>query len=71
MVGELVRIYPDACKHEDRDGFLVRLLKRAYEPSLRAAIRYRAWVLGTAGAANLCHCRRLPHMVRCARARAD
>ena len=24
-------------KHEDRDGFLVRLLKRVYEPTLRAA----------------------------------
>ena len=36
-------------KHEDRDGFLVRALKRAYEPTLREAIRLRAWVLGAAG----------------------
>ncbi len=37
-------------KHEDRDGFLVRGLKRVYEPTLRAAIRLRAWVLGGAAA---------------------
>ena len=37
-------------EHEDRDGILVRWLKRAYEPSLRAAIRLRAWVLGAAAA---------------------
>ena len=36
-------------EHEDRDGFLVRLLKRAYEPTLRAAIRMRGRVLGLAG----------------------
>jgi HME family heavy-metal exporter len=36
----------------DRDGFLVRLLKRAYEPTLRAAIRFRLWVLGAAGVAT-------------------
>jgi len=36
-------------RHEDRDGFLVRILKRAYEPSLRLAIRLRLWVLGAAG----------------------
>lgn len=35
--------------HEDRDGFLVRWLKQTYEPTLRAAIRWRAWVLGAAG----------------------
>ncbi|MAY73624.1 MAG: CusA/CzcA family heavy metal efflux RND transporter [Phycisphaerae bacterium] len=34
---------------EDRDGFLVRWLKGAYEPTLRAAIRWRGWVLGVAG----------------------
>jgi CzcA family heavy metal efflux pump len=38
-----------AGRHEDRDGFLVRLLKRLYEPSLRVAIRFRVWVLGGAG----------------------
>ncbi|MFG0291882.1 MAG: efflux RND transporter permease subunit [Phycisphaerales bacterium JB050] len=36
-------------RHEDQDGVLVRLLKRAYEPTLRAAIRLRVWVLGVAG----------------------
>jgi CzcA family heavy metal efflux pump len=36
--------------HEGRDGFLVRWLKRRYEPTLRAAIRHRGWVLTTAGA---------------------
>lgn len=39
-------------KHEDRDGFLVRQLKRLYEPTLRAAIRLRVWVLGAAGIAT-------------------
>lgn len=34
---------------EDQDGFLVRLLKRAYQPTLRTAIRLRVWVLGAAG----------------------
>lgn len=38
--------------HEGRDGFLVRWLKRAYEPSLRLAIRLRIWVLGGAAAAT-------------------
>ena len=36
-------------RHEDRDGFLVRALKRGYEPSLRLAIRLRLWVLAGAG----------------------
>lgn len=36
-------------KHEHRDGFLVRGLKKTYEPMLRAAIRLRVWVLGAAG----------------------
>lgn len=40
-------------RHEDRDSFLVRLLKRAYEPSLRLAIRLRIWVLGSAGLATV------------------
>jgi len=39
-------------KHEDRDGFLVRMLKRVYGPALRAAIRLRLWVLGIAGLAT-------------------
>ncbi|MBB6428843.1 efflux RND transporter permease subunit [Algisphaera agarilytica] len=40
-------------QHEDRDGFLVRLLKRSYEPSLRYAIRLRVWVIGGAGLATV------------------
>jgi CzcA family heavy metal efflux pump len=36
----------------ERDGFLVRYLKRAYEPSLRLAIRLRLWVLGGAAVAT-------------------
>ena len=31
---------------------MVRLLKRLYEPMLRAAIRMRVWVLGAAGVAT-------------------
>lgn len=38
-----------AGEHHERDGVLVRFLKRTYEPSLRAALRFRGWVL--AGAA--------------------
>jgi HME family heavy-metal exporter len=38
---------------EARDGFLVRWLKRAYEPTLRLALRARLWVLGGAGAATI------------------
>lgn len=34
---------------EHQEGFLVRGLKRVYEPALRASIRLRAWVLGAAG----------------------
>lgn len=39
--------------HEERDGFLVRWLKRGYEPVLRAAIRARGWVLGGAAAVTI------------------
>ena len=35
------------------DGFLVRFLKRLYEPSLRLAIRMRAWVLAGAALATV------------------
>ena len=35
------------------DGFLVRVLKRAYEPTLRFALRWRRMVLGTAAVATL------------------
>jgi len=34
-----------------QDGFLVRWLKRCYEPALRFSIRQRAWVLGGAAVA--------------------
>jgi len=37
-------------KDAERDGFLVRGLKRAYAPTLRAAIRARGWVLAAAAA---------------------
>ncbi len=37
----------------ERDGFLVRLLKRSYEPLLRAAIRARVLVLGAAAGATV------------------
>eukprot|EP00752_Nemacystus_decipiens_P013683 g12136.t1 len=40
-------------KHEEQDGFLVRQLKRVYEPMLRGAIRFRAWVIGVAGIATI------------------
>lgn len=36
-------------KNEHRDGFLVRFLKRIYEPTLGLALRFRVWVLGGAG----------------------
>jgi CzcA family heavy metal efflux pump len=40
-------------KHADRDGLLVRLLKRAYEPSLRLAIKLRIVVLALAAIATV------------------
>jgi HME family heavy-metal exporter len=43
----------DPSQREARDGFLVRALKRIYEPALRFALRRRAFVLGTAGIATL------------------
>ncbi len=39
-------------RSEHQDGWLVRLLKRAYEPALRLAIRLRVVVLGAAGIAT-------------------
>ncbi|MEM1098579.1 MAG: efflux RND transporter permease subunit [Planctomycetota bacterium] len=39
--------------HEDRDGFLVRLLKRSYEPCLRGAIHLRSCVIGVAALATV------------------
>jgi len=40
-------------KHAEQGGFLVRFLLRAYEPILRAAIRFRVWVLGMAGVVTI------------------
>ncbi len=40
-----------ATRHQD--GFLIRWLKRAYEPSLRLAIRLRGWVLAGAALVTL------------------
>ena len=40
-------------RHADRDGFLVRWLKRRYEPSLRLALRFRGLVLGGAALATV------------------
>ncbi|MBZ0172378.1 MAG: efflux RND transporter permease subunit, partial [Phycisphaerales bacterium] len=40
-------------EHAQQDGFLVRALKRLYEPTLRAAVRFRGWVLGVSGLAAL------------------
>ncbi|MBX3373675.1 MAG: efflux RND transporter permease subunit [Phycisphaeraceae bacterium] len=37
-------------RHDGRDGFLVRWLKRRYEPTLRLALRFRRTVLGLAAA---------------------
>ncbi len=39
-------------KREEHDGFLVRWLKRLYEPALRLAVRHRAWTLGGAAIAT-------------------
>jgi CzcA family heavy metal efflux pump len=39
-------------KRESSDGFLVRFLKRLYEPSVRLAVRLRVWVLSLAGVAT-------------------
>ncbi len=40
-------------RRESADGFLVRLLKRLYEPTVRFAVRTRVWVLSLAGAATV------------------
>ncbi|MHC5022924.1 MAG: efflux RND transporter permease subunit, partial [Planctomycetota bacterium] len=51
-------VTPAMCRHllharpsrsEVRDGLLVRILKRAYEPTVQLALRWRAAVLGAAG----------------------
>lgn len=43
----------DVGKHESADGFVVRALKRAYEPALRLALRFRTFVLALAGLATV------------------
>ena len=40
-------------EREARDAFLVRMLKRIYEPSVRLSIRFRALVLGAAAIATV------------------
>jgi HME family heavy-metal exporter len=40
-------------RHSEQDGFVVRWLKRRYEPSLRAAVRHRKAVLAAAGLATV------------------
>lgn len=40
-------------KHKEQDGFLVSLIKKAYEPCLRTAIRLRVWVIGVTGLATV------------------
>lgn len=54
-------VVPALCKfllrtdvaHKEQDGFLVRVLKRAYEPTLRAALRLRLLVLTVTAAATV------------------
>ncbi len=43
----------DGAKHAEKEGVLVRWLKRAYEPTLRLAIRFRALVLALTAAASI------------------
>lgn len=45
----LFRSIGQKAAHADHDGFLVRWLKRKYEPSLRACLRHRGLVLGGTG----------------------
>ncbi|MCA9284199.1 MAG: efflux RND transporter permease subunit [Phycisphaerales bacterium] len=40
-------------RHAERDGFLVRVLKRWYEPTLRVTLRRRKLVLSAAGVATV------------------
>lgn len=40
-------------RHTERDGFVVRWLKRRYEPALRAAVRFRKLVLAGAALATV------------------
>ncbi|MDE0888943.1 MAG: efflux RND transporter permease subunit [Phycisphaerales bacterium] len=45
-------LHAQPSKRESSDGFLVRFLKRLYEPSVRLAVRLRVWVLSLAGVAT-------------------
>ena len=45
-------LHASASNSDSADGFLVRFLKRLYEPSVRLAIRFRAWVLALAAVAT-------------------
>ncbi len=46
-------LHAEPSEREARDAFLVRWLKRLYEPALRFALRWRALVLGATGAATV------------------
>ena len=39
-------LHAEPTEREAREGFLIRWVKRAYEPALRFALRRRAWMLG-------------------------
>jgi CzcA family heavy metal efflux pump len=45
-------LHAEPTEREARDGFLVRGLKRVYEPTIRLALRFRALVLGLAAVAT-------------------
>ena len=45
-------LHAQPSNRESSDGFLVRFLKRLYEPSVRLAVRLRVWVLSLAGVAT-------------------
>ncbi len=46
-------LHAEPTAHEARDGFVLRLLKRIYEPTVRAALRVRTLVLASAAAATV------------------
>ena len=46
-------LHAEPSEREARDGFLVRGLKRVYEPAIRFALRWRITVLGAAGLATV------------------
>ncbi len=53
MCRYLLRDRKDDQAREERDAFLVRWLKRGYEPALRLAVRLRWFVLGAAAVASV------------------